>query len=79
MLAIMLTGRPMWKDAHPGIDETFRWMRDSGGVRALIADWGLDLGEQAQDMLAGLLQVDPAQRMTMQQAMMHPFLSPPEE
>ena len=75
LLAIMLGGRQLWDEAS-GRDRTFRWVNEHG-LRELVKDWALPFSAEAVGLLEGLLQPDPARRLTVQQAMCHEFLNPP--
>ncbi|CAI5742708.1 unnamed protein product [Hyaloperonospora brassicae] len=74
MLFIMLVGAPPVETAS-SMDARFRLMTNKG-VRHLLDRWGLtsDLPAAAVDLLAAMLEVDPEQRIAMDQVVAHPFL-----
>uniref|UniRef100_A0AAV1T1A4 Protein kinase domain-containing protein n=1 Tax=Peronospora matthiolae TaxID=2874970 RepID=A0AAV1T1A4_9STRA len=74
MLFIMLVGAPPVETAS-SMDARFRLITNKG-VRQLLDRWGLtqDLPAAAVDLLAAMLEVDPEQRISMDQVVAHPFL-----
>lgn len=79
MLFIMLIGAPPVESAATS-DARFRLIT-SQGVRNLIDRWGLtsSLPATAIDLLAGMLEVDPTQRFTIDMVVNHPFLQAPNQ
>ncbi|KAH7470674.1 hypothetical protein KRP22_001328 [Phytophthora ramorum] len=74
MLFIMLIGAPPVETASAS-DARFRLIANKG-VRKLIDRWGLtdELPAAAIDLLAAMLEVDPDQRLSMDDVVAHPFL-----
>ncbi|KAG7386098.1 hypothetical protein PHYPSEUDO_000690 [Phytophthora pseudosyringae] len=74
MLFIMLIGAPPVETASSS-DARFRLITNKG-VRKLIDRWGLtdELPLAAIDLIAGMLEVDPEQRLSMTEVVSHPFL-----
>lgn len=79
MLFIMLIGAPPVESAATS-DARFRLIT-SQGVRKLIDRWGLtsSLPAAAIDLLAGMFEVDPTQRFTIDMVVNHPFLQAPNQ
>lgn len=77
MLFIMLIGAPPVECAATS-DARFRLIA-AQGVRTLIARWGLtkDLPAAAIDLLAGMLEADPTQRLSMDAVVAHTFVGLP--
>jgi hypothetical protein len=40
--------------------------------------WGKDLGAETQDMIAGMTNIDPTARITIEQVLAHPFWQEPD-
>ncbi|KAG6623949.1 CAMK protein kinase [Phytophthora cinnamomi] len=74
MLFIMLVGAPPVETASAS-DARFRLISNKG-IRKLVDRWGLtdELPAAALDLLAGMLEVDPEQRVSMGDVVAHPFL-----
>ena len=55
-------------------DDRFRIVRHYG-IGRLLQQWQIECSPAAADFIAKLVTVDPTQRLTAAQAMMHPFLA----
>ncbi|GAB9467163.1 Serine/threonine protein kinase [Globisporangium polare] len=77
MLFIMLTGSPLTPSASVH-EKAFRALQ-TFGVRKIVEAWGMaeDMSSNAIDLLAGLLQVDPAKRFTVEDVVFHPCMQLP--
>jgi serine/threonine protein kinase len=72
ILFILLTGSPLVPIASSD-EKTFAVFKRVGGVRAVLEAWGVlaTLSYELVDLLDGLLQVSPVQRLTVQQVQEH--------
>lgn len=76
LLCIMLTGAPLVR-VPAASDAHFRTLSAGGGVALLLNKWfptEAELSADARALLAGMLDVDPSRRLTLEQIADHPFL-----
>lgn len=74
LLAIMLAGAPLVE--KPTVDDRqFRVLSHGGGIRKLRRVFPRKLSEVVWDLLEGLLDLDPAKRLTLEEVSEHPFLA----
>ena len=70
ILHIMLVGySPFWASS----DEQLRALIARGKVRFEANDW-LEISLEAKDLVASMLRADPAERITIDEALQHPFV-----
>ncbi|EEY58473.1 protein kinase, putative [Phytophthora infestans T30-4] len=71
---ILLTSSPPFERADPS-DPGFRYVAKRG-IKAVFTAWGLsqEVSDSMQDLLARMLCVDPAERITMDEIWQHPVL-----
>jgi len=72
ILYIMLTGFPPYDQASRA-DQKFDIIVRGDLVRQL-EDWGIDLSQDAGDLLQSMLQLDPRDRLTLAEVMSHPWV-----
>ena len=72
ILYIMLTGFPPW-DQPSRADQKFNIIVSGNLVRQL-RDWGINLSQDAGDLLQSMLQLDPRDRLTLADVMSHPWV-----
>ena len=72
-LFLLLAGFPPVNLAWDS-DERYALLRNNG-VSTLVRSWKLPMSAKAIDLLDGLLQPDPAKRLTAAEAAQHPFLA----
>ena len=68
ILFFLLTGT---KYERP-YDPVFNAMTQN--LAGLLVHWGLDLSREAVDLISGLITIDPKDRMTLEEAIVHPWL-----
>jgi serine/threonine protein kinase len=73
ILYIMLTGFPPYDQAHRS-DQRFDLIVNGNLVRQLRS-WGIQLSDDAGDLLQNMLQLDPRKRLTLAQVMVHPWVA----
>jgi serine/threonine protein kinase len=72
ILYIMLTGFPPYDQANR-TDQRFDLIVNGSLVRQLRS-WGINLSEDAGDLLQSMLQLDPRDRLTLAEVMAHPWV-----
>lgn len=72
ILYIMLTGFPPYDQASRA-DQKFDIIVRGDLVRQL-EDWGINLSQDAGDLLQSMLQLDPRDRLTLAEVMSHPWV-----
>jgi serine/threonine protein kinase len=75
ILFCMLSGTPSYQVPHDN-DPQFNWMVHA--LRRLVSDWGINLSEQVLHLLENMLQVDPRPRLTLDEVLLHPWMSLPD-
>jgi len=73
-LFIMATGSPIFREAKLS-DSHFKWFYVNG-IAKLLTAWGSSVGVEAQDLLARMLQPNPAERPTIRECLAHTWFSP---
>lgn len=73
LLFIMVVGTPPWDNALP-TDQRFRYI-ETKGLRELINAWRLGhlVSPELTDLMSQMLKKNPAQRITVEAAMAHPW------
>lgn len=75
VLFILLTGVPPVELPCPATDPRYRLIA-SGRLGELLDVWKMDhIGEQARDLLQGLLRPRPHERPSLRQVLVHPWLT----
>lgn len=85
ILYIMLTGFPPYDQASR-TDQRFDLIIN-GNLMKQLKSWGINLSEDAGDLMQSMLLLDPRDRLTLAEVMSHPWIvngvaqgpSPPEE
>lgn len=72
ILFCMLSGNRSYEIPHKS-DPQFYWM--THGMETLLKDWGVELSDEALDLLRGMLTVDPRQRLTIDEIEKHPWFA----
>uniref|UniRef100_A0A7S2P5Y1 Protein kinase domain-containing protein n=1 Tax=Leptocylindrus danicus TaxID=163516 RepID=A0A7S2P5Y1_9STRA len=72
ILYIMLTGFPPW-DTPQLTDMRFEVIV-TGRLNEQLQAWEVDISDEAADLLQGMLQLDPRNRLTLAQVMTHPWV-----
>jgi len=72
ILYIMLTGFPPW-DTPQLTDMRFEVIV-TGRLNEQLQAWDVDISDEAADLLQGMLQLDPRNRLTLAQVMTHPWV-----
>jgi len=75
ILFCMLTGNRSYQRPHRS-DPQFHWM--THGLPTLLNDWGVELSDDAVDLLKGMLQIEPRNRLTLEEVMAHAWLAHPD-
>jgi serine/threonine protein kinase len=70
ILFCMLSGNRSYETPHKS-DAQFYWM--THGLTTLLNDWGVDLSNDAIDLLQGMLKLNPRDRLTIQEIENHPW------
>ena len=70
ILFCMLSGNRSYETPHK-TDPQFYWM--THGLTTLLNDWGVDLSDDAIDLLQGMLKLNPRDRLTIQEIENHPW------
>ena len=70
MLFCMLTGNRSYQRPHRS-DPQFYWM--THGIETLLRDWDVTLSPEAVSLLRGMLQTNPRDRLTLAEALNHPW------
>jgi len=70
ILFCMLSGNRSYETPHK-TDAQFYWM--THGLDTLLDDWGVQLSDEAMDLLRGMLKVDPRKRLTINEIENHPW------
>lgn len=70
ILFCVLSGNRSYETPHK-TDAQFYWM--THGMDVLLRDWGVELSDEAMDLLCGMLKVDPRQRLTIDEIENHPW------
>lgn len=76
ILFCMLTGNRSYQRPHM-TDPQFYWM--SRGLRQLLSDWHVNVSEDAYLLLKGMLEVDPRNRLTLEEVRNHSWFDFPDE
>ena len=76
ILFCMITGNRSYLRPHSS-DPQFYWM--TRGLDQMLRDWNVQLSEQGFHLLKNLLQVDPRLRLTLDEALNHPWFDMPTE
>ena len=71
---VMLLGFPAVELGPTAADARWHVLRADDGVRKLLRMWKRRFSDEAEDLLAKMLTVDPEQRITAAQALQHPFV-----
>lgn len=72
ILFIILTGYPP-VEAATALDPRFRMIRD-GQLGQLLIEWGVKLGESAVDLMQRMLQMNPNDRLSVDEILNHPWM-----
>lgn len=75
ILFCMLTGNRSYQRAHKSDPQFYYMTRD---LPLLLADWRVELTPEAVDLLKGMMQVDPRDRLTLEEVLAHPWFSHPD-
>ncbi|KAL7534330.1 hypothetical protein ACHAWF_004801 [Thalassiosira exigua] len=73
ILYVMLVGTPPWEEPRED-DENFRLM-SSGHVRQMMKERRAGLSEDATDLLQRMFWRDPADRLSLEQVLAHPWIA----
>lgn len=76
ILYIMLTGFPPYDQASR-TDQRFELIV-SGKLVKQLKNWGINLSEDAGNLLQSMLQLKPKDRLTLAQVMAHPWVTNPD-
>lgn len=49
------------------------------GLRQLLSDWNANLSDEGIELMEGMLQVDPRQRLTVAEILIHRWFDGPDE
>jgi serine/threonine protein kinase len=72
----MLTGFPPYDQASQ-TDQRFDLIV-KGRLTKQLRNWGINLSEQAGDLMQSMLQLKPKDRLTLAQVMAHPWVTDPD-
>lgn len=72
MLYIMLTGFPPWDS--PNLADMRFEVIVSGRLNEQLQAWGVEISEAAADLLQRMLHLDPRDRATLAEVMLHPWV-----
>jgi serine/threonine protein kinase len=70
----MLTGEPPWEEPKME-DPNFRHISAGGNLMQILTERRAGLSLDAMDLLQSMLWVDPADRLSLEQVMSHPWFS----
>lgn len=70
ILFCMLSGNRSYETPHK-TDPQFYWM--THGLDTLLNDWGVQLSDEAMDLLRGMLKINPRERLTIAEVENHPW------
>ncbi len=73
ILYILLVGHKPFDWAHKS-DKQFLQLTGNSSLYESLIYWGIDLSDEACDLLQNMLQRNPCQRLTLAQIMMHPWV-----
>jgi serine/threonine protein kinase len=73
ILFMLLVGRAPFRLAHPS-DAKFALVAQKGQLRSLLNSLQINISEEATDLLQNLLWYDPRRRLTLEEAMAHPWI-----
>ncbi len=76
ILYIMLTGFPPYDHATQA-DARFEIIVE-GQLMDQLRTWEIEISEEAGELLQAMLQLDPRDRLTLQQVMAHPWVTNPD-
>ena len=74
ILYMMLTGEPPWEEPKME-DPNFRHISAGGNLMQILTERRAGLSLDAMDLLQSMLWVDPADRLSLEQVMSHPWFS----
>lgn len=74
ILFMLLVGRAPFRLAHPN-DPKFHLIAQKGELSSLLRTMNINIGEDAADLLQNLLWHDPRRRLSLQEAMVHPWVT----
>jgi serine/threonine protein kinase len=70
ILFCMVTGNRSYARPHDS-DAQYYWM--THGLSRLLGDWGIQLSKECVNLMAGMLQVNPSLRLTLDEVENHPW------
>jgi len=76
ILFCMVTGNRSYERPHPS-DPQFYWM--TKGLTQLLGDWNVKLSPEGMHLLQHMLQIDPANRLSIDEIENHPWFAFPDE
>lgn len=76
ILFCMVTGNRSYERPH-STDAQFFWM--TNGLDKLLDDWNCRISPEGLHLLQNMLQVDPRQRLTIDEILQHPWFTYPDE
>ena len=72
MLFMMLLGSPPFEKPCES-DRSFCWVT-GGKLEEMLKYWGRNISPEAIDLLRGIMSVNPMDRLTLDQVLMHPWM-----